>query len=89
MHDPKRALRRHHLARLKKARRSDFFMTFRAESPALDKRCLGIHVRTPAPCSCWMCGNPRRHFGQITHQEKAAREAWRGALAVSPDPGLD
>ena len=21
------------------------------------------------PCSCWMCGNPRRHFGTKTRQE--------------------
>jgi len=25
------------------------------------------------PCSCWMCGNPRRYFGEITVQER--REA--------------
>ena len=77
MHDTKRALRRHHLARLKKARRRDFSMNAGAVCLAADKRFLGIHVTTPAQCSCWMCGNPRRHFGQITLQEQAAREAWQ------------
>jgi hypothetical protein len=23
-------------------------------------------------CSCWMCGNPRRHFGTRTKQEMVA-----------------
>ena len=26
------------------------------------------------PCSCWMCGNPRRHFGKKTLQERIADE---------------
>lgn len=77
MHDAKRALRRHHLARLKKSRRRDFSLTASEVNLAADKRFLGIHVTTPAKCSCWMCGNPRRHFGQVTRQEQAAREAWQ------------
>lgn len=28
-----------------------------------------------AGCSCWMCGNPRRHSGAITVQERRAPEA--------------
>ena len=27
-------------------------------------------VVTPTPCSCWMCGNPRRYFGEGTVQER-------------------
>jgi len=26
------------------------------------------------PCSCWACGNPRRHFGAKTQQERIADE---------------
>jgi hypothetical protein len=26
-------------------------------------------------CSCWMCGNPRRYFGELTMQERKANEA--------------
>lgn len=44
-----RALRRHHLSRLKNKRRHDYCF---AGVP------IGQHVATPARCSCWMCGNP-------------------------------
>jgi hypothetical protein len=30
-----------------------------------------------AACSCWMCGNPRRHYGAGTRQEAAQQEAER------------
>lgn len=29
---------------------------------------------TRVPCSCFMCGNPRRHFGRRTRQELLAEE---------------
>lgn len=29
-------------------------------------------IKTHVPCSCTMCGNPRRHFGERTIQEKKA-----------------
>jgi hypothetical protein len=28
-----------------------------------------------ASCSCHMCGNPRRHFAELTMQERKAVEA--------------
>ena len=31
---------------------------------------LGKVSCTPANCSCWMCGNPRKFFKEITQQEK-------------------
>ncbi|MBM4338941.1 MAG: hypothetical protein FJ110_05310 [Deltaproteobacteria bacterium] len=41
------------------------------------------HVKNPGHlfknntvCSCWMCGNPRKHLGEVTLQEKKFREAW-------------
>jgi hypothetical protein len=30
----------------------------------------GSVIDAPTPCSCWMCGNPRRHFGERTAQEQ-------------------
>jgi uncharacterized protein YegJ (DUF2314 family) len=27
-----------------------------------------------APCSCWMCGNPRRFYGEVTTQELRASD---------------
>jgi hypothetical protein len=29
-------------------------------------------IHTRVPCSCPMCGNPRKHFGEVTRQEKLA-----------------
>lgn len=26
-------------------------------------------IKTRVPCSCWMCGNPRRHFNKPTRKE--------------------
>lgn len=25
---------------------------------------------TSKPCSCWMCGNPRKYFKELTMQER-------------------
>lgn len=30
---------------------------------------LANHLKA---CSCWMCGNPRRYFGELTIQERRA-----------------
>lgn len=31
---------------------------------------VGIRAHSPKKCSCFMCGNPRKHFKQKTIQEK-------------------
>jgi hypothetical protein len=31
---------------------------------------IGIRAHTPAICSCHMCGNPRKHWKQVTLQER-------------------
>jgi len=59
MKDMSRALRRHHAARLKLARRFYFGVDNRA-----DPRRYGKVLQTPTPCSCWMCGNARRYAGR-------------------------
>lgn len=59
----KRAIRRHHYSRLKKKRKNYWGW---AESD----RKTGILANTPATCSCFMCGNPRRQIGEISLQEK-------------------
>lgn len=39
------------------------------------------HLRfTQTPCSCSMCGNPRRHWGTVTVQERRADEEMRFQL---------
>jgi len=29
----------------------------------------GYLAKNNTVCSCWMCGNPRKYFGQLTRQE--------------------
>jgi len=36
--------------------------------------CTKMIIDTPTPCSCWMCGNPRKYFGEKTLQEKSFDE---------------
>jgi len=58
-----RARRRMNLARMKaKARRI---------YPHDKKARSANHLAT---CSCYACGNPRRHFGELTMQERRARD---------------
>lgn len=69
-----RSLRRHHNSRLKAKRRFHFGRDLRQEP-----KTLGKIVDTPCPCSCRMCGNPRRKQGQITRQEQSLhKQDWRG-----------
>lgn len=55
--DWSRAIRRHHIDRLKKNRAS-----YWAGSPK-SPRALGKLAHTSTPCSCFMCGNRRKHDG--------------------------
>lgn len=38
---------------------------------------LNTHITTPALCSCWMCGNPRKFYGNgkasLTLKEQKAK----------------
>ena len=54
--DKTRALRRHHRERLMHSRSHDTFS-------GTTEQQLSKHVSTPAKCSCWMCGNPRKYYG--------------------------
>lgn len=56
----KRALRRYHRGRLKK-KITEMFSKLRTPE---------IHIDTPKRCSCPACGNPRKHFGEKTREEK-------------------
>lgn len=61
----RRSVRRHHAGRLKKSRRHHWGRDISGEA----KR-LGQAVDTPTPCSCYMCGNPRKYFNEKTVQER-------------------
>ncbi|MFP3941396.1 MAG: hypothetical protein ACLF0P_13945 [Thermoanaerobaculia bacterium] len=70
---PKRALRRHHAARKKAWVRRTLRHRFLAPED-LSPRRVGLYAETPKVCSCWMCGNPRRHLGEVTLRERAHDE---------------
>jgi hypothetical protein len=54
---------RHHAARVKANRERDRYTgSTSSRNPKI--------YRTPTPCSCWMCGNPRKWFGLKTIQER-------------------
>ena len=60
-----RALRRHHEQRMKQ-RVANYYGGYARWSP----RARGILAHSRTPCSCWMCGNPRRHLGERSLQER-------------------
>jgi hypothetical protein len=59
MRQSNRADRRHHDARMKKKARRVY--------PGDTNGKLSDHL---ASCSCYMCGNPRKYFGEPTMQER-------------------
>lgn len=74
-----RAWRRHDRARVAAARRPRVYVD-NIDSPR-GQRALGMAVHTAVLCSCWMCGNPRRHAAREgTLAEKRADDATRDGL---------
>jgi hypothetical protein len=70
-----RAFRRHHEYRIKQRVRR-YYGGYAADLP----RHLGRIAHARQLCSCAMCGNPRRYFGEPTLQERrAARASWLAA----------
>jgi hypothetical protein len=67
-----RAIRRHHEARMKERVQAYYGGVFRD-----DVRHVGKLAHTRAPCSCWMCGNPRRQLGEPSLQERRLEAADR------------
>lgn len=65
MKNHSRPWRRHHAARLKR-KRSHYFNAG-DRSPVA----IGSCYQTPCLCSCWMCGNQRKHFGMGMQELKA------------------
>ena len=61
-----RAIRRHHSARLKKARRH-----YWGRNLSQNAKELGGLVDTPCQCSCWMCGHQRKHHGPTVQERRA------------------
>jgi len=69
-----RALRRHHVARIKhKWRQRERSRVPEPQGAELQRR-VGIDAGSGRVCSCALCGNPRRHFGETTIQERRQRQ---------------
>ena len=66
--DTTRALRRHHVARLKNSRAHYWGRSGTAEP--LSPRQRGLVATTPAVCSGLCCGNPRFWLGERSMQER-------------------
>jgi hypothetical protein len=86
----KRALRRHHLARIKQKRIAYHGDYVRHLPHAEQLRHVGRFAHTMPSCSCWMCGNLRRYFGEVTLQEKRFAEQgrleWEEETKLRQDP---
>ena len=70
----KRAIRRHHRQRLLNKWIRRIYIEIKQtkigrETESIEQRARYL-VQTPCPCSCAMCGNPRKHFGERTIQER-------------------
>ncbi|WP_349569416.1 hypothetical protein [Azotobacter salinestris] len=64
-----RSERRHHERRIK----ARFYRKQRIHEHGLtNKRNAGVFAHHGKACSCWMCGNPRRYWGELTMQERRA-----------------
>lgn len=65
MKNNKRAIRRSHQKRLSR-KRANYLIA----KNCVNEKQLAKLVNTPKPCSCYMCGNPRKYFNEITIHEK-------------------
>lgn len=70
-----RALRRHHMERIKR-RVSTYYGGWAGTTP----RNRGMVARSRQHCSCPMCGNPRKYFGDLTPQERRAEKLPQSGL---------
>jgi len=65
----RRSLRRHHRARIRKRVKWIMREMWGYQADDMSPRFLGRYTTTRTPCSCRMCGNPRRYFGERTFHE--------------------
>jgi hypothetical protein len=82
MRPTRRALRRHHRERMLQRALRSLVLSWPYDDKERRRRALRWHNNLKK-CSCYMCGNPRRHFGTVTWQERrmleAARAQWEDA----------
>lgn len=79
----RRAHRRHQQARMDR-KRSRYQVVESAQKAGANPRQVARLLRTPKPCSCWMCGNPRRYSSAVPIQEQRADEALQTDFGAAP-----
>lgn len=67
MKNLQRAQRRAHRERLKRKRKNYWALGF--DLP-VNQKFLAKMVNTPKPCSCYMCGNPRKFWKEKSLDER-------------------
>ena len=75
-----RDVRRHHSQRIKNRVKHIWLNIWRDRYyNEMDKdelvKSISTHSTTRKRCSCYMCGNERKHFNELTLQEKKALQA--------------
>lgn len=63
----KRAIRRHHTQRLIQKYYRQLVARYTTMNTTRRQREACLYATTRCRCSCWMCGNPRRHYGNSAH----------------------
>jgi hypothetical protein len=76
MKNHQRALRRFQRERISRKRKK-YLITQSTCGENNMNPVLKTLLNTPKTCSCWMCGNPRKYFKEITKQEKISTDQWR------------
>jgi sensor c-di-GMP phosphodiesterase-like protein len=66
-----RAIRRRHRERMILRRKS------RVDMGRWHVKNFGYLAKNNTVCSCWMCGNPRKFFGEVTAQERKFKQAYQ------------
>jgi hypothetical protein len=66
----KRSIRRFNAQKYKKRCKRTFLSRYtNLGNPVDELKIIGKIYKTRKPCSCFMCGNPRKYFNQKTIQE--------------------
>jgi len=69
MKNMKRALRRHHFKRRQAAEFKKWSRIWQDDKEHAIM-CSRVYRDLRTPCSCYMCGNPRKYFKELTIQER-------------------
>jgi hypothetical protein len=72
------AYRRHQRQRAKYRAIRCLRQTFSPDMERVTPKQVARYAVDRVPCSCSMCGNPRRYFGMVTVQELRASSPRRG-----------